>query len=172
MKNRVLRCAKCNREINEKHAIVCRNCKIWKCVITNRNMLYLSRHLNRIYINTNNKIAIRSLEHIGVRLQGSRTKMSYNPIDDPPEWAIPILKKHPNTNRIFSDAPVKYTTVFNPKKAKNADQTTKCHMKGCFDRKWCVRYEPLTPADDWNTIPPGHIVGSEYCPYFIDKFNV
>lgn len=47
-----------------------------------------------------------------------------------------------------------------------------CQSKGCWDRYHCFWYPLPEPYEPWNVVPPKHRVGGEYCPIFINKFNL
>lgn len=48
-----------------------------------------------------------------------------------------------------------------------------CKSKGCWDRYHCFWYDiSIETNGPWNTIPPNHKIGGEYCESFLNKNNV
>lgn len=56
----------------------------------------------------------------------------------------------------------------------NRKRTFVCTKKGCYDRYHCMRYDIRREYRDgpWNIVPPGHIVGNEHCPSFVNLRNI
>lgn len=166
-------CKKCGASFSRQTGKgICNNCALWDLIISMQSSIYLERRYNHIYIKSKNKGSVLKLLKAGIDMYGYSLFTSRNSLGEPPLWAIPQLKRHPNTYRVFSKNNIMPSFVYKPKVVKRLNTTAKCHMKGCFDRKWCAKYEPTTPNDDWNVIPKNFERGTEYCPYFIDKFNV